>query len=160
MAISSKTTTIRCFVKQIEKKKRRSLILQIDWWIREFLRWLFHLLSLNTKFRSKLNMQLRYGYLSFEFWFHYFESKKTFFFVGNTTRWYCELLKFKCKTKERYRTIIVNRLCSTETLHHFLWTLLSSFLRFTHVWVLWQTFVTFFVFTNSFDLKKTQSPCW
>ena len=31
----------------------------------------------------------------------------------------------------------------------------------SHVWVLWQTFVTFFVFvfTNAFDLKKTQSPC-
>ena len=79
--------------------------------IRELLRWLFYLLSQNTKWRSKLNMELWLN----DFWVltSLLREQKTFFFVGNTTWWYGELEKLKYKTN--------TGLCSTQTqLRHFI----------------------------------------
>ena len=56
-------------------------------------------------------------------------SFKSFFGQHNEMIWR-STRTFKIQ-KQNKREIPNNRLCSTETLHHFLWTFLSSFLRFT-----------------------------
>ena len=131
---------------------------QIDWCIRELLRWLFYLLSLNTKFRSSLKLELRL----FVFCFHYLfitTGAKRPCFCGQHNEMIWRTFKFEMQNE---RDTPNKRLCSTEELHHTLWTLLSSFcLVICHVWVQGQmsSGSLYFRISECIRSQKTQSSC-
>ena len=93
--------------------------------IRELLRWLFYLLSQNTKWRSKLNMELWLN----DFWVltSLLREQKDVLLYGqhNVMIW----RTWKTEIQNEYG--IVFNSDTAQTLHHFLWKLLSSFSRFT-----------------------------
>ena len=89
--------------------------------IRELLIWLFYLLSQNTKWRSKLNMELWLN----DFWVltSLLQQQKDVLLCGqhNVMIW----RTWKTEMQNEYG--IVFNSDTAQTLHHFLWKLLSSF---------------------------------